>query len=108
MVTLLGEVITNHSIVHSKWVNFIICKICLNKAVKKMIYQKNKLSEWSQAQPLLDQAQSGVRKGEDTRELGLPEKQICAKGACHHSNHTPVCCSEDSLAGTSVQQARNG
>lgn len=28
MVILLGKVTKNHSIVHLKWVNFIICKIC--------------------------------------------------------------------------------
>lgn len=40
-------------------------------------------------------------------EVGLPTKQTCAEGACHHDDHDPVCCTEDSPAGLSTQQVRN-
>lgn len=46
-VSLLGKSTKNHRVVNSKWINFMICKICLHKVVKNRL-----CTEW--AKPMRD------------------------------------------------------
>ena len=42
MVSQLCECTKNHWIVHCKWVNFMVCKLYINKAVKTQQKEKKK------------------------------------------------------------------